>query len=85
MKKLLFFLLLISTSVFADETVYTGANYNSSDCSAIATAIGRAASVVSIDVRPSDKWIKVIIANMTAQEITDLDSLMVTTNGLTKQ
>jgi len=85
MRKLLILLLLFSTSVFADETTYTGEAVSDITVAAIATALSRPSTDVYIDTTPSDERILVIIATMTGQEIIDLDTLMVTTNGLTKQ
>ncbi len=83
MKKLLFLLLLIPSLVIADETIYTGANCSDITCADVATATGHDISTISIDVRPSENWIKVM--GHTSTEQADLDTLMVTTNGLTKQ
>jgi len=85
MRKLLLILLVASTSIFAEDKIYTGENAKDISCDAIATATGIAVTSISIDMRPSNKWIKVMIGTMTSQNRTDLDTLMVTNNSLTKE
>lgn len=86
MKKLIILLFIFAVqSVYGSEFVYNGANYHLITIAQIATDTGRSVDDFHLRFRPHDSEITVTFDSATAQEETDLDTLLVTTNGMVKQ
>jgi len=87
MKKLLIlFLLLLTSAAFAAKpSAYTGTNYNVPTKRDIATATGIPKRHVIVKRDDSTQTIAVLLRKGTAEDQAELDTLMVTTHGLTKQ